>query len=144
MATNKQLYVRVHLKKGIEKFHRCGLSFNRDWLMVKVDAATAQRLHEEQMLEVASEQPSDYVAPDAPDAPAAAPTAADAAVVAPTDATERLTAITAAIAKLDKADATLFTKDGVPTAPAISAVVGWAVSAAERTLAWDAIVEAAV
>jgi hypothetical protein len=142
MSTNKQVFVRVHLKKGIETFHRCGMSFSRDWRMVKVGDAELQRLYEEQMLEVVSEQPSDYIAPAAP-AAAAAP-AADATVVAPTDATERLTAITAAIAKLDKADATFFTKDGVPTAPAISAIVGWAVSAAERTLAWDAIVKAAV
>lgn len=137
----KQIFVRVDLKKGIEKFHRCGMSFSREWLLVKVGDAELQRLHEEQMLEVVSEQPADYVAPTAP---VTNPAAAAAAVVVPTDATERLTAITAAISKLDKANAALFTKEGVPTAPAISELLGWTVSAAERTLAWDAIVKAAV
>lgn len=137
----KQIFVRVDPKKGIEKFHRCGMSFSREWLLVKVGDAELQRLHEEQMLEVVSEQPDDYVAPVAP-VVAAAP--AVNAVVAPTDATERLAAITAAIAKMDKTNSALFTKDGVPTAPAISELLGWAVSAAERTLAWDAIVKAAV
>lgn len=129
--SQKTIYGRVGLKTGVESFHRCGIKFTRAWQKLEVDVATAKRLNEEQMLEVVSDEPADYAAADS-----VAAKGGDTPV-APTSATERLAAITAAIAKLDKADATLFTTAGVPTVPAISAVLGWNVSAAERTQAWD-------
>lgn len=130
---SKTIYGRVGLKTGVESFHRCGIKFTRAWQKLEVDAATAKRLDEEQMLEVVSDEPADYAEPDA----AGATATGNATPVVPTSATERLAAITAAIAKLDKDDAALFTTAGVPAVPAISAVLGWNVSAAERTQAWD-------
>lgn len=56
------LFVRVARVAGApETFHRCGERFARDWRRVDVDAATANRLHAEQMLEVTDKQPEDYV-----------------------------------------------------------------------------------
>lgn len=130
----KSLYVRVHLKTGSQKFHRCGMAFTREWLLVEdVDAATVKRLKEEQMLEVSETKPDDYVDPAAQ---AAAPTT-------PTDPAERLAAIKDAIGKLDKADAAFWTGGGMPKLPAIAAVLGWEVANAplqvERDAAWAEI-----
>lgn len=50
--------------------------------------------------------------------------------------------IQAAMRQLDTADATLWLKDGRPKTEAVSAVAGFAVSAAERDAAW-AVVSAA-
>jgi hypothetical protein len=57
------LFVRIGPKAGPEKFFRCGIEFGRAWSRVVVDAATAKRLHAEQMLEVTDEQPEDYAEP---------------------------------------------------------------------------------
>lgn len=125
----KILYVRVHLKTGSQKFHRCGIAFSREWQKVDVDAATAKRLEEEQMLEVSADVPADYVA---------APAAGSASAV-PTDPAERMAAIKDAIGKLDKADASLWTGTGMPKVPAIAAVTGFDVTQAERDAVWAEI-----
>ena len=69
------------------------------------------------------------------------PTTASAppADTAPEDASERLAAITTAIGQLDPDNAGLWLKDGKPKSDAISAVLGWPVSAAERDAAWNLI-----
>ncbi len=78
-----ELYVRVKPKIGAEQFHRCAMLFTLAWSLVTVDDATAQRLREEQMLEVSSDTPADDVSPadsvgqgetaDEPDTVASAP-----------------------------------------------------------------------
>lgn len=125
----KQLYVRIQIKTGAEKFYRCGIAFTREWQKVEVDAATAKRLEEEQMLEVSADVPADYVAE------AAAPAAGDIPVV-PTDPAVRMASIKNAIGKLDKDDAAVWTNGGAPKTSAIEAVTGWPVSADERNAAW--------
>lgn len=47
--------------------------------------------------------------------------------------------IQAAIRQLDAADVSLWLKDGRPKTEAVSAVAGFAVSAAERDTAWAAV-----
>lgn len=88
----KKLYVRVLPKTGVETFHRCAMPFTRAWSVVEVDAATEKRLNQEQMLEVATEQPEDF----------------EAAV--PADATEG--------GEADKAAANKATADATKSAPA--------------------------
>lgn len=127
----KILYVRIHLKTGSQKFHRCGMAFTREWQKVEVDDATAKRLQEEQMLEVSAGVPADYVDPAAD--------ASTTASVVPTDPAERATAIKDAIGKLDKADASLWTGTGMPKVPAIAAVTGFDVTQAERDAVWAEI-----
>lgn len=129
------LFVRVNLKTQAEAFYRCGMRFDRQWQKVEVDAATAQRLQEEQMLEVEDTQPTDYAEPVVPAAPAAD---APSEPIVPTDPAVRAAAIEAAIASLDKADATLWTGSGAPTVTAIIAVTGWQITAVERDAAWAA------
>jgi len=129
----KSLYVRVHLKTGSQKFHRCGMAFTREWLLVEdADAATVKRLKEEQMLEVSETKPADYVDP----------ATAGAAPTAPTDPAERLAAIKDAIGKLDKDNAALWTTTGMPKVPAIADVTGWDVTSAERDAAWAEVSKA--
>ena len=56
----KTLYVRIAPRKEAERFYRCGIEFGRGWLVVRdLDAATAQRLEEEQMLEVTDTRPAE-------------------------------------------------------------------------------------
>lgn len=56
----KTIYVRV-AKKGVERFHRCGHQFSGAWAeLVGIDDATAQRLREEQMLEVSDVKPEGF------------------------------------------------------------------------------------
>lgn len=56
---SKPLYVRIALaQKNVDRFFRCGVEFTKDWTMLNdVDSATAQRLEEEQMLEVSETAP---------------------------------------------------------------------------------------
>jgi hypothetical protein len=54
------LYVRVGPKTGPESFFRCGEAFTHAWRRVEVDDATAQRLYEEQMLDVTGLMPEDF------------------------------------------------------------------------------------
>lgn len=63
----------------------------------------------------------------------------DAAPDVPADAKERLAAITAAIGQIDPNNPDLWLKDGKPDAAAISDILGWQVSAAERNAAWAAM-----
>lgn len=56
----KTIYVRI-AKKGVEKFFRCGEQFTSAWRKLNgVDDATAERLREEQMLEVSDTQPEGF------------------------------------------------------------------------------------
>ena len=64
---------------------------------------------------------------------------APVAPIAPFDAQERLAAITAAIAQLDPSNMDAWLKDGKPNTEAITAVLGWSISAAERNTAWAAL-----
>ena len=58
----KTLYVRIKPKTGAIGFFRCGMKFTPAWQKVEgIDDATAQRLEQEQMLEVSEDQPDDYV-----------------------------------------------------------------------------------
>lgn len=140
----KTLFVRVQLKSGQKTFFRCGIKFSQDWLRVDdVDAATAKRLEEEQMLEVSEKQPVDYEeqAPNAADT-AGKPTSGGTSgtpAAAPNDQTERYAAIKSAIAKLDKDDATAWTKGSGPKTEAIAVLTGWAVTAADRDAVWAEI-----
>lgn len=54
----KELYVRIQRKQGALRFFRCGMEFTKAWQRVEVDAATAARLEEEQMLEVSETAPA--------------------------------------------------------------------------------------
>lgn len=72
------LYVRVQNKAAIEQFYRCGERFTRGWRRVEVDAATAERLHAEQMLEVSEDEPEGYE-PEPVDESASAAEQAEAA-----------------------------------------------------------------
>jgi len=130
-----KLYVRVAPKKGITTFHRCAIAFTLAWLLVEVDAATAQRLHEEQMLEVSDTKPEGYVEPvsDASSNQDAANTTNNPSVLS---AEERLAAIKSAITGLDADVASNWTKGSLPAVPAITAIVGFDVTAAERDQVW--------
>ncbi len=67
MKNNQTLFVRIAPKNGPAQFFRCGVSFGRQWTRVDdVDAATAERLHSEQMLEVVADQPADYEVAEVP------------------------------------------------------------------------------
>lgn len=129
----KTLYVRIQTKTGAEKFYRCGIAFSRAWQKVEVDAATAKRLEEEQMLEVSADVPADYVAE------AAAAPAAENIPVVPTDPAERAATIKTAIGTLNVDNASLWKKDGSPNIAAIVSVLGWEITAAERDAAWSDI-----
>jgi len=136
----KTLFVRVQPRSGQKTFFRCGMEFSQAWRKVDdVDAATAKRLEEEQMLEVSETEPEDYEGstPNAAD-PAGKPIPdgnSGAPAAAPEDAAVRLEAIRAAIGQLDKEDAALWTAGGRPKTEAIAAITGWPVSAAERDAA---------
>jgi len=58
MATVK-LWGRVQPKQASQKFYRCGMEFTREWpeQPYEVDKATAERLKQEQMLEVVYTDP---------------------------------------------------------------------------------------
>lgn len=93
----KTLYVRIARRKEAERFYRCGIEFGRDWLVVcDLDDATAQRLEEEQMLEVTETRPAelsetpagDSAANLVPPAHIAVPPAAAPEVIAETAAPE--------------------------------------------------------
>lgn len=82
-----KLRVRIAEKKGASRFFRCGMAFSPEWLEVEVDAATADALRAEQMLEVADVQggkppvqAADGALPAGDSADAKAPSAAPAPV----------------------------------------------------------------
>lgn len=155
----KTLYVRVQPRSGQATFFRCGIQFGKDWQkLTDIDAATAKRLEEEQMLEVSETKPADYeeattnAADPAVDlavagvsgTPAAALDTGNAAPppneplagpTVPEDPAVRLVAIKAAIGELDTSDPALFTAANKPKTEAIAAITGWPVIAAERDAA---------
>lgn len=47
-----KICVRIKPRSAAQRFYRCGQEWTKNWREVEVDAATAQRLEEEQMLEV--------------------------------------------------------------------------------------------
>jgi hypothetical protein len=145
---SKTLFIRIQpSQKSVERFFRCGIEFTKAWLSVTdVDTATAQRLEEEQMLEVSETRPAELddeaqagdsalaLVPTAvvdSGAPANAPTVNEK----PTDPAATLLAVTAAISQLDKSDPGLFTASNKPKTEAIAAITGWPVTAAERDAA---------
>ena len=122
----QNLYVRVNPKAGDTQFYRCALLFTLAWSMVEVDAATAARLHEEQMLDTSETVPEGY---EAEVAEAAKPenSLSDA---------DKFTAITEAMAGLDQTLESNWTKGGFPHTAALAAIVGFDVRAGERDAAW--------
>lgn len=117
------LYARIHPKRGVARFFRCGTAFTQAWLKLEnVDTATAKRLREEQMLEVEATEPEGFALQEENDLPPAA-------------GGERLHSIRDAIAQLDPEDQSLWTGNGKPKTEAISAILGWNVSAIERDAA---------
>jgi len=58
MATVK-LWGRIQPRQATQKFFRCGIEFSREWSQepVEVDKVTAERLEQEQMLEVTYNDP---------------------------------------------------------------------------------------
>ena len=142
----KTLFVRVQPRSGQKTFFRCGMEFSQAWRKVDdVDAATAKRLEEEQMLEVSETEPDELEneAPNAADpaggSDSGTGSGSDASADAPEDAAVRLEAIRAAIGQLDKADAGLWTVGGSPAVSAIIAITGWPVAAADRDAVWAEI-----
>jgi hypothetical protein len=146
----QQLYVRVNPKSGNTQFHRCAILFTLVWALVEVDAATADRLREEQMLETSDTQPDGYAPPaeinvivtaesQTPSNAAASDAGAgDNTVITPpalSDA-DKTTAIRDAMVSLDKDVAANWTKGGLPNAVAVSAIVGFDVSATLRDEVW--------
>lgn len=78
----KTLYARIKPKLGATRFFRCGIEFGQAWTEVRcLDDATAQRLEEEQMLEVTETRPAELDEPQAGDSAAAL--VPDAVVTAP-------------------------------------------------------------
>lgn len=145
-----QIYVRVNPKSGNTQFHRCAILFTLLWALVEVDEATAARLREEQMLETSDTQPDGYVPPaeinvivtaesQAPTNTTAGDTGAGNNTVTPppvlSDA-EKLAAIKEAMTALDKTVEGNWTKGGLPNAVAVSAIVGFDVSATLRDEVW--------
>lgn len=147
----KTLFVRINPRKEAESFWRCAIQFTKVWKKVSdLDAATAQRLEEEQMLEVSETRPADYpedelagdsavvsgLSAEVNEPPAAAPDAAAevaaAAPAKPTDAAALAELIKAAVNALDQENPALWTATGAPKVEAIAVITGWPVSAAER------------
>ncbi|MGB4065386.1 MAG: hypothetical protein WBK19_16300 [Azonexus sp.] len=136
----KTLYVRINLRMAAESFWRCAILFTRDWKKVSdLDAATAQRLEEEQMLEVSETRPADYPEDEqAGDSavvsglPAGGSEPPAPAPVKPTDTAALAEMIKAAVNAMDQEDPALWTGTGKPKTEAIAVITGWPVSAAER------------
>lgn len=146
----QQLYVRVNPKSGNTQFHRCAILFTLVWALVEVDAATADRLREEQMLETSDTQPDGYAPPaeinvivtaesQTPSNAAASDAGAGNNTVIPppvlSDA-EKLAAIKEAMTALDKTVEGNWTKGGLPNATVLTATLGFDVSATQRDEVW--------
>jgi ribonuclease E len=79
----KTLYVRINPRTGQGSFWRCGIQFSQAWQPVRdLDDATAQRLEEEQMLEVTETRPAE-LADDVPAGDSAVAIVSAADVAAP-------------------------------------------------------------
>lgn len=128
------LYARIHPKRGLAKFFRCGIWFTSAWQkLADVDAATAKRLRAEQMLEVSTTEPEGFALEQEDESP----TKSNSGDNSPADPElgQRLLAIRDAISKMDREDEALWTSGGKPKTEAISAMLGWNVSAVERDAA---------
>ena len=129
----KKLWVRIQIRLAAEKFFRCGMEFTREWPKqpIEVDEATAERLEQEQMLEVTDVDPNVAALPVGQ---------AESIKTAPEDQVERITAISVTAVQLDAANAGLWTAGGSPKTEALTAITGWPVSAADRDAAWALVV----
>lgn len=132
----KKLWVRIQVRLAAERFFRCGMEFTREWPKepVEVDEATAERLKQEQMLEVTD------VDPNVEALPVGQESGAGSVKTAPEDLAERITAISVAAVQLDAEDSGLWTAGGSPKTEALTAITGWPVSAADRDAAWALVV----
>jgi hypothetical protein len=143
MATVK-LWGRIQPKQASQKFYRCGIGFGREWPEepIEVDKATAERLKQEQMLEVTDIDPNVVALPvdQASGAVVTAEFGAAGVKVAPEDQAERIAAIRAAIVQLDASTASLWTAGGSPKTEALAAITGWPVSTADRDAAFALVV----
>lgn len=134
----KTLFVRVHPKRGVERFFRCGTWFTLAWQkLTDLDDATAKRLRTEQMLEVSADEPEGFAAatantPTESAAGTAATHQAPGGNEADDEVAQRLLAIQGAIAQMDRTDESLWTSGGKPKTEALTAALGWNVSAMER------------
>lgn len=127
------LYARIHPKRGVARFFRCGTAFTQAWLKLEnVDTATAKRLRAEQMLEVSDTEPKDLGEQETAQTTEKSPPAQQSQVATAEEIAQRLQDIRDAVAKLDPADQALWTGSGKPKTEAISAILGWNVSAVER------------
>lgn len=127
------LYARIHPKRGVARFFRCGTAFSQAWLKLEnVDAATAKRLRAEQMLEVTDTEPEDLEEQETAQTTEKSPSGQQSQVATAEEIAQRLQSIREAVAKLDPADQSLWTGSGKPKTEAISAILGWNVSAVER------------
>lgn len=127
------LYARIHPKRGVARFFRCGTAFSQAWLKLEnVDAATAKRLRAEQMLEVTDTEPEGLEEQETAQTTEKSPSGQQSQVAAAEEIAQRLQSIREAVAKLDPADQSLWTGSGKPKTEAISAILGWNVSAVER------------
>lgn len=131
----KKLWVRIQVRLAAEKFFRCGMEFTREWPKepIEVDEATAERLKQEQMLEVTD------IDPNVAALPGDQASGAEDVKTPPEDLAERITAIGVAAVQLDAANASLWTAGGSPKTEALGAITGWPVSAADRDAAWALI-----
>ncbi len=127
---NLQRWVRIQPKQQAQSFYRCGMQFTRAWLPVEVDKSTADRLEQEQMLEVTDTEPEGL---EAAGERATSGAGSPAAVV--TDA-DKFIAVRDAIVGLDKTVEVNWKKDGAPNTAAIAAIVGFDVSATLRDAVW--------
>ena len=71
--------------------------------------------------------------------PVDAPKSAAPVATGPTDSKVRMASLSAAISSLDPNNPDLWLKDGKPSAEAVAAAVGFAVSATERDAAWTLV-----
>ncbi|MDH0048611.1 hypothetical protein [Comamonas terrigena] len=127
------LYARIHPKRGVARFFRCGTAFSQAWLKLEnVDAATAKRLRAEQMLEVTDTEPEGLEEQETAQTTEKSPSSQQSQVATAEEIAQRLQSIREAVAKLDPADQSLWTGSGKPKTEAISAILGWNVSAVER------------
>lgn len=127
------LYARIHPKRGVARFFRCGTAFTQAWLKLEnVDTATAKRLRAEQMLEVTGTEPEDLEKQETAQTTEKSPSGQQSQVATAEEIAQRLQDIRDAVAKLDPADQALWTGSGKPKTEAISAILGWNVSAVER------------
>ncbi|MEW6562718.1 MAG: hypothetical protein AB1400_05730 [Pseudomonadota bacterium] len=92
-----------------------------------------------QLVEVEDAHVDALMEVEALEGPVDAPKPAAPVATGPADSKVRMAALSAAISSLDPNNADLWLKDGKPSAEAVAAAVGFAVSAAERDAAWTLV-----